>query len=76
MKIAKSRSVKSALSIWLNKDDLILFLIEQGELPADIDAAEVKAVFHVPGGGDWSNEDVDIDEDNPVIITFEEVTYE
>lgn len=27
-------------------------------------------VVHVPGGGDWSNTDLHITEDNPVFITW------
>ena len=25
--------------------------------------------FHVPGGGDWSNESIEIDSDNPLVVT-------
>jgi len=26
--------------------------------------------FHVPGGGDWSNENIDISEDDPVHVSW------
>lgn len=32
--------------------------------------------FHVPGGGDWSNTDIDISAKDPIIATWEEVREE
>lgn len=33
---------------------------------------DAEVVFTVPGGGNWSGLDVDIDEDHPVLIKFTE----
>lgn len=34
------------------------------------DSAEVE--FYVPGGADWSNTSIEIDDENPVIVTWTE----
>lgn len=31
-----------------------------------------KITFSVPGGGDWSSCDIDVDKDSPVVVTWEE----
>jgi len=36
--------------------------------------ADARIEFHVPGGGDWSNRDVGIDADNPLVVTFSRPT--
>jgi hypothetical protein len=48
----------------LNSNDLKNYL----GLPAN-----ARLYFHVPGGGDWSNGDVDISKDNPIHISWTEV---
>jgi hypothetical protein len=35
-----------------------------------------EVTFHVPGGGDWSNETIPIDEDYPIIVEWTEVSQE
>lgn len=32
--------------------------------------ANARIYFSVPGGGDWSNTDIDIDKDNPISIEW------
>lgn len=36
------------------------------------DAAELRVYFAVPGGGNWSNTDIDIDNLNPVYVEWTE----
>ncbi len=62
---------KTSYSIELSGADIINLLNEAGV------AAPKNAVveFDVPGGGDWSNMSVDIDQDNPVTVRWTETTY-
>ena len=32
-------------------------------------------IVRVPGGGDWSNMDLDLTEDSPIEITWKETTH-
>lgn len=36
-------------------------------------ASNIKVEFHVPSGGDYSDMDIDIDDESPVLITIETV---
>lgn len=47
--------------------DIVDLLIESGILTEAQRKSEV--TFRVPGGGDWSNITLDVDADNPVVIT-------
>lgn len=38
------------------------------DLPPD--AFDIKVHVYVPGGGDWSNTDLDIDSDAPVTVSY------
>lgn len=49
------------------------FIRQAVEFSEDIDIPENADVFiMVPGGGDWSNMRLDVDNDNPVTITWKE----
>lgn len=48
--------------------DIVGLLIERGDLLESQRGAEV--TFTVPGGGDWSNSTIDVDADNPVVVTI------
>lgn len=37
---------------------------------------DAEITFRVPGGGDWSNMDVDIDQRNPIQVAFKEIVDE
>ena len=39
-------------------------------------ASDFKVYFSVPGGGDWSNQDIEIDKDCPVIVTWKVTSTE
>lgn len=47
--------------------DLIVSLLAPLGVPQD-----ARVVFDVPGGGDWSNTSLDVDEDNPVYVRWKE----
>lgn len=55
------------VTLEITKNDIIEWLLSKGEIPNDY--AEV--YFSVPGGGDWSNMDISIDEDNPIFIKYQ-----
>lgn len=56
----------------LNRDDMLELLRKAGhEIP---EHAALQVYFAVPGGGDWSNTDVDIDSKNPIRVQWQITT--
>lgn len=51
--------------ICLTAEDILGLLKETIKFPSD-----TEVFFHVPGGGDWSNEDVTIDREHPLRICW------
>jgi len=47
-------------------EELIEALKQAGLLPNEISHKESTVFVRVPGGGDWSNTDLEIDEDRPL----------
>lgn len=60
-------------SIELNAADVVELLRARADIPA---AATMRVYFAVPGGGDWSNTDIDVDDRNPLRLDWELVTEE
>lgn len=60
--------------IRLNRRDILEAVRQelkaQGNAQAIPDNAEIE--FFVPGGADWSNISIDIDDENPVVISWTE----
>lgn len=57
-------------TIRINREDIIKFLKSEGQVTDD---GDVKKVYvQVPGGGDWSNTELDIQHDDEVIVIVEE----
>jgi len=57
------------VTIKLTGTDILIALVDAGH----IDMPDTfTCVFEVPGGGDYSNTSVNIDEDAQVVITFKE----
>lgn len=50
--------------------EIVEALIAVGKIPAN--AHNLEPFVRVPGGGDWSNMDLEIDEDRPIQIRAEE----
>lgn len=72
IKVKTVTTVDRTLRIELTRDDILRLLRADGyKIPNDADVE-----FRVPGGGDWSNMDVGIDEENPVSIRWKEKTVE
>lgn len=70
MKIETSTKVDKTNTINLNSDDIIGLLIEKGYA-----IKNGGVTFTVPGGADWSNTEIDIDDSYPITVTWKE-SYE
>jgi len=55
----------------MTAEELLSLLRDDGQA---IPKAGVSVTVRVPGGGDWSNTSLDIDDDTPIEITFTEIT--
>lgn len=74
MKIQKktTKTVDTTCTINLDGSDIIHLLACSGmAVPRN---ASVE--FSVPGGGDWSNTDIVIDESNPIVVSYRDVEEE
>jgi hypothetical protein len=61
----------SRRTLRLTREDMLQALRLLGvEISED---ASVTIRMHVPGGGDWSNTDLDVDDENPIEVTILEV---
>ena len=69
--VAKVTTVKTTVSV--NKQDLINAVRTHFGLPIPDDA---DVCIRIPGGGDWSNELLDVNDDHPVTIDWETKTNE
>lgn len=67
IKISKEIVEKTKHSCTLTKEDLLPLLKRKLSIPSD---AEVRFFFHVPGGGDWSSEDIDISTNSPIHVEW------
>jgi hypothetical protein len=57
-------------SIELNASDLVDLLRKGGYHIPPAATSNMRVYFAVPGGGDWSNTDVAIDDRNPVYVEW------
>ena len=75
MHVIKTKTVITHQAL-LSGDELIAHLNGEPLLDANSHLIQVpayaKVSFQVPGGGDWSNETLEVDEDCPICITWEE----
>lgn len=69
-KIKKTTTVRIQIS--LSGED-ILDLLKSDNFDIGT-CADVKII--VPGGGDYSNMSIDIDEENPILVSYEKVSIE
>lgn len=70
MKKTLIRKVTST-SISLDDLDIVTMLKNKGEIPKVI--ANVSIFIKIPGGGDYSNMDLEINKDCPVRIEYDEI---
>lgn len=72
-KISTRTRVTRSCEIRLNREDLLTAVQQVFEehgndsIPDDAEIA-----FNVPGGGDWSSMSIDINDENPVVISWTE----
>lgn len=71
MKISTHESVKTVKVIEMNDIDIIQLLTDTGRIPIGFTTDTV--IFRVPTGGDYSGEDVEINNSNPVMVTIRKV---
>jgi len=68
--IRKTSTTKTNHTLEINRGKLLAILRKAGyEVPTTADAH-----MRIPGGGDWSNTDLDLDADSPLFITWETTT--
>lgn len=65
-KTQESKEVRTVEVFELNAQDILKLFKQKGN-------GRTKVQFHVPGGGDWSNCDIEIDDEHPITVTFEEI---
>lgn len=72
--ITTTTTVKREGKIELSNVDIVEFLIHKGLIEK---AEEVEEVFvRVPGGGDYSNHDLTIDDETSITVVLKTVQYE
>jgi hypothetical protein len=76
MKKDINKTVLSKYYFELNGVDIQEYLFslleKRGELTDEIkNSKNIEITFKVPGGGDWSNADIEIDDDNPINIIIQ-----
>lgn len=70
MNVTTSVTTIRRKTIRINRTDIIDFLLSKGEIG---ESESVKKVYvAVPGGGSWSNTDLEIEHDDEVIVQIEE----
>jgi hypothetical protein len=69
LKVRTHRSVKTTHKLLLDDIDVIRLLKDCGVIPEQ--TKEITVKIHVPGGGDWSNEDLFLDNE-PLIVEWTE----
>lgn len=70
MKINKTTETIEKVTIKLTACDIREFLVANGTIPPD---QYCEIYVPVPGGGDWSNTNLDIENDSSVYVAYEKV---
>lgn len=69
MTTTKNTETISVTTCTISGRELVALLKSTGHLP---EAVSPEVTVKVPGGGDWSNMSLDIDDDCPIILRFTE----
>lgn len=69
--VVKNERTVRDMSVSLDQNDILELLRAKG---LDIPFGAVNVFVTVPGGGDWSHMNLDIDLDTQIQVTWEEVT--
>ena len=63
-------------SVKLGAGDILDMLRKAGvPVPDSAVASDLRITVRVPGGGDWSNTNIDISASNPVVIEWKETRH-
>jgi hypothetical protein len=72
VKMTASVTTERKFRVELTAKHLLAMLAKQGQrIPSD-----AKITFHVPGGGDYSNMAIDIDDEKPVYVEWKTESVE
>jgi len=72
-RIDVSTRVEKTHRVTLTDEDIGDILSQKYGIILPDEATDIRMFVQVPGGGDWSNQDLDIDEDTPVQIVWKTV---
>lgn len=70
MKTVKSTQIIKRIRVELTAEDIVLGNIIALPIPEGV---TYKVYVSIPGGGDWSCMNLDIDKNTPVIVEWEEI---
>lgn len=73
LNVTKTITTRRQIRLEIHRAHIIQMVKELGYglIPKD-----ARIFVDVPGGGDWSNMELNIDDDRPVVVTWSEVTME
>jgi hypothetical protein len=66
--IIQTVETRRSFRIELNRERLLAMLRCELDIPSD-----AHIIFSVPGGADWSNTNIDIDDAHPVVVSWSTV---
>ncbi len=66
--------IEKTITLRISGNEIISWLQKTKQMPAR--AENIKVYFEVPGGGDYSNMNLDIDESSPIVVKFKIVETE
>ena len=69
--LSRTTRTETRVKLKMTGKELLELLRRDGQA---IPKSGVDVSVRVPGGGDWSNTSLDIDDDTPIEITFTEIT--
>jgi len=73
MNLSRTTRTETRVNLRMTGKELLELLRRDGQA---IPKSGVDVTVRVPGGGDWSNMNLDIDDDTPIQISFTEITTE
>ena len=68
--LSRTTRTERRVTLRMTAEELLSLLRRDGQA---IPKSGVDVTVRVPGGGDWSNTDIDVDSENPIKITFTEI---
>jgi hypothetical protein len=73
MNVFTEKNVSLVTTVNLTKSDVLDLVSGRGiDLDIPNGATDVRVFVKVPGGGDWSNSELEIDMDTPIVLQYTE----